>query len=88
MSGSSKLWALRMPGGPTRVVKASKEISLASAKKKYTESFSFKQAACLLKMDMDWPLQKPIDENELRANFSQFGEINTRTGKPRNLVEV
>jgi len=88
MAGSSKIWALRMPGGPTRVVRASREISLSVAKKKYADSFSYKTAACMLKPDLDWPLQKPLDQTELNTNFSQFMEINSRTGNPRNLVEV
>lgn len=88
MAGSSKIWALRMPGGPTRVVRASREITMEFAKKKYAESFSYKQAECMLKPDKEWPLQKSIDETEFSRDFSQFAEINSRTGNPRNLVEV
>tara|TARA_R110000868_G_scaffold253061_1_gene509779 strand:+ start:218 stop:499 length:282 start_codon:yes stop_codon:yes gene_type:complete len=88
MAGASKIWALRMPGGPTRVVQASREISLEVAKKKYAASFAFKQAECMLKPDKDWPLQKAIDETEFNRDFSQFAEINSRTGNYKNLVEV
>lgn len=88
MAGSSKIWALRMPGGPTRVVRSIRELSLERAKKEYAASFAHKQAECMLKPDKDWPLQKALDETELKKDYSQFMEINSRTGNPRNLVEV
>ena len=87
-SGDGKIWAIRMPGGPTRIVRSSKPISEERAKKAYTESFEFIQAACLLDEEAVWPLCKVIDETVLRKDYSQFLEINTRTGKPRGLVEV
>lgn len=88
MAGSGQMWALRMPGGPTRVVQSSKPISEGKAKEAYTKSFKFRSAECLNDKEAVWPLCKPIDETEFRKNYSQFAELNSRTHKPRGLVEV
>ena len=88
MAGEGKLWALRMPGGPTRVVRSAKPISEDRAKNAYTESFAFREAECLRDKEAVWPLCKVIDEVEFNKSYKQFQEINSRTGKPRGLVEV
>lgn len=88
MTGQAKIWALRMPGGPTRVVRSAKPISEDRAKEAYTKSFKFRQAECLLDKEAVWPLCKAIDETVLGKEYKQFQEVNSRTGKPRGLVEV
>jgi len=88
VAGTGQMWALRMPGGPTRVIKSAKPISEDRAKKAYAESFAFKSAECLNDKEAVWPLCKVIDETEFRKNYSQFGEYNTRTHQPRGVVEV
>ena len=88
MAGAGQMWALRMPGGPTRVVKSAKPISEDRAKKAYADSFSFKSAECLNDKEAVWPLCKVIDETEFRKSYSQFAELNSRTHLPRGVVEV
>jgi hypothetical protein len=88
MAGEGLIWALRMPGGPTRVVRSKKPISEDRAKQVYSKSFNFKSAQCLLDKEAIWPLCKSIDETEFAKSYSQFAELNSRTGRPRGLVEV
>lgn len=87
-AGKGKIWAMRMPGGPTRVIKCDMDISENDAKDVYTESFAFKSAECLNDLEAVWPLCKVIDEIEMNRDYSQFLQVSEQTGLPRGFVEV
>ena len=88
MAGSAKMWAIRMPGGPTKIVKSAKPLSEDAAKKVYEQSFAKKHAKCLVDKEIPWPLLKPIDEADLAKDFSQFTHGSEYTGKNPRIVEV
>lgn len=88
MAGKGKIWALRMPGGPTRVVKSDTDISEDDAKDVYKESFAFRRALCLDDAEAVWPLCKVIDEIEMQRDFGRFLQRSSKTGNLRGLVEV
>lgn len=85
---SSKIWAIRMPGGPSRIVKSEVMLTEQAAKDAYEQSFAKKHAKCLLDKEAVWPLCKPITEEEMNAKYSALLQPTLRTGHPKNLVEV
>lgn len=85
---SSKIWAMRMPGGPSRIVKSERELTEEQAKKAYEGSFAKKHAKCLLDKEAVWPLCKPITQEEMTAKYSALLQPSLRTGLAKNLVEV
>lgn len=85
---ASKIWAVRMPGGPTRIIKSDRRpLSEEDAKREYTGSFKFKSAECLNDPDQVWPLLEPIDETQLQS-YAHLLEPSKITGLPRALIEV
>lgn len=87
-AGISKIWALRMPGGMTKIIKSDSSLSEKDAKDLYTESFSYRSARCLLDKEALWPLCKAIDEAEMHRDFTLFLQESQVTGKYKHLVEV
>ena len=87
-SVASKIWALRMPGGPTKVVKSAKPISEGVAKDRYLASFRFRQSEVNSDPDLAWPLVRAIDEQQMNGEYGRFIEKSSVTGGPRALVEV
>ncbi len=87
-AGKGKIWAIRMPGGPTRIVRSKKDLSEQDAKNIYSNSFAYLTAECLGDLECVWPLCKVIDEIEMNRDYSQFLQVSERTGMPRGLVEV
>lgn len=87
-AGISKIWALRMPGGMTKIIKSDSSLSEKDAKDLYIESFSYRSARCLLDKEALWPLCKAIDEAEMHRDFSLFLQESQVTGKYKHLVEV
>lgn len=85
---SSKIWAIRMPGGPSRIVKSETLLTEQQAKDAYEKSFAKKHAKCLLDKEAAWPLCKPITEEEMTAKYSALLQPSLRTNQPKNLVEV
>ena len=85
---SSKIWVMRMPGGPSRIVKADTLLTEDAAKEAYAKSFAKKHAKCLLDKEAVWPLCKAITEQEMTAKYSSLLQPSLRTGLPKNLVEV
>lgn len=88
MSVPSKIWALRMPGGPTKIVRSSKPISESVAKDRYLSSFKFRSSEIHSDPDIVWPLVRAIDEQQMHSEYSAFVEKSSKTGAPRALVEV
>ncbi|GEM_PF-1751089 len=90
MAASGKMWAFRMPGGPTRVVKSQVDLSEPKAKEIYAGSFSHNAALCLRgpDKDKDWPLCKLIDDTEFQKDFSQLANVSDLTGLMRGVIEV
>jgi hypothetical protein len=82
---ASKIWALRMPGGPTKVIRSERLIDEDQAKKIYMGSFKF--VSTENKRDTIWPLIKPLDETSV-LEYAKFTELSNVTGRPRALVEV
>lgn len=87
VNGKSKLWAIRMPGGPTRVISSKTEIDEEYAKEIYMESFKYRSTEVKNDPDLVWPLIKPLDETSVRE-YAKFMEVSSVTGKYRGLVEV
>lgn len=88
MAASGKLWALRMPGGPTRIIRSAVELSEPKAKSIYAGTIGHKAALVLRDKEAIWPLQKVIDETEFSKDYSQFGLLSQLTGLPRGIIEV
>lgn len=82
---SSKIWALRMPGGPTKVIRSQKLISEDQAKKIYLKSFHYVRTETV--NETVWPLLKTLDESTVRE-YDSFTQLSKVTGRPRALVEV
>jgi hypothetical protein len=86
---SSRIWAVRMPGGPTKIVRSlNGELTEEDAKEHYRESFTYRSTEADNDPDATWPLLKPIDEAEMTSTYGHFLEESAITGKPRALVEV
>ena len=88
MAASGNLWALRMPGGPTRVIRSAVELSEMKAKAIYAGSIRHKAALVLRDKEAIWPLQKVIDDTEFSKDYSQFALLSNLTGLPRGVIEV
>jgi hypothetical protein len=87
-AGISKIWALRMPGGMTKIIKSDSPLSETDAKDLYKDSFKYRSARCLLDKEAIWPLCRPIDEAEMHRDFTLFLQESPVTGKHKYLVEV
>jgi hypothetical protein len=88
VAGKSKIWAMRMPGGMTKIIKSNSEITESDAKDIYKDSFKYKSARCLNDLEAVWPLCKPIDESEMHKDFAQFVIESPVSGTHRHLVEI
>jgi len=88
MAGQSKIWALRMPGGMTKIIRSDIMLTESDAKDVYKDSFAYKSARCLNDVEAVWPLCKPIDESEMYKSYAQFTIESPVTGKQKYLVEV
>jgi hypothetical protein len=85
---SSKIWAIRMPGGPTKILRSTTRlIREDDAKKIYKDSFRHKSTEVDSDPDTVWPLLEPLTETEL-TKYQTFIENSEITGKPRALIEV
>lgn len=87
-AGVSKIWALRMPGGMTKIIKSDTTITEMEAKETYKISFKYKSARCLNDVEAVWPLCKAIDESEMYRDYSQFLLESPVSGTHRHLVEI
>lgn len=89
MSASGTLWALRMPGGPTKIVRSAKPITEAKARKAYRESLP-KSIVSVADRDksVEWPLCEMIDENELQNKYKNFLHPHSMTGRSQWVVEL
>lgn len=87
-AGKSKIWALRMPGGMSKIVRSKKELTESDAKKAYAKSFAYKTAKCLIDKELKWPLCRAMDDAELSRDYPNFLHASEVTGVNRRLVEV
>ena len=87
-AGKSKIWALRMPGGMTKVVRSKKELTEQAAKAIYTKSFAYKTAKSLVDKELAWPLCRAMDDAELNRDYPGFLHASEVTGVNKRLVEV
>lgn len=83
-----RLWAVRMKGGPTKIVRSKKDISESTVKQVYRDSFKHRSTDVDQDPDSGWPLLEPIDETELNTKYAWCLEKSTVTGAPRALVEI
>lgn len=83
------IWAVRMPGGRTKIIKSNVMLDEREVKEIYANQNGHKAAKCLVTdRDAAWPLCKVIDEVEMHRSYSQFLQTSERTGNPRGLIEV
>jgi hypothetical protein len=89
MSANGTLWAVRMPGGPTKIVRSAKPISEARAKKAYRESLP-KSVASVADRDksIEWPLCELIDDQTLQNKYQNFLSPHSVTGRSQWVVEL
>ena len=86
--GMSKLWLIRMPGGPLKAVKSAKQpLSAQMAKAVYRKSFEFISTEADIDPELVWPELRPIDQMTLEQRYPFLLEISEVTKKPRGLVE-
>ena len=88
MAGTSKLWAIRCPGGPTKIVKSDRLISESTARDAYLESFNYKTCKAEVDREIPWPLLKPVDEAEAAKDFANLYIESQVTGKTPRIVEM
>jgi len=88
MAGESKMWAIRCPGGPSKIVKSDKAISESTAKDAYLGSFAKKRTKALEDLETPWPLCKPVDETEIAKDYANLELESQVTGKTPRIVEV
>ena len=84
-NSASKIWVLRMPGGPTKVVKSKKEITEDQAKAAYLQSVKFVRTETV--RSTVWPLVKTLDDESVKE-YELFTQPSNVSGKPRAMVEV
>ena len=88
LSSKSKIWLIRMPGGPLKVVKSVKQsLTVEQAKAVYRKSVNCLASECDVNRELEWPELKPIDEVTLVQRYPFLIEISEVTKKPRALVE-
>lgn len=86
--GQSRLWLVRMPGGPLRAVKSVKQnLSSEQAKAAYKKSITFISTEADIDPELKWPELRPIDQMTLEQRYPFLLEISDVTKKPRGLVE-
>ena len=85
---SSTMWAVRCPGGPTKVVKSKKPISENAVKELYLESFAKIRTEVDKDKELKWPILKPIDETEFQKDFAQVCAPSPNSGREWRIVEV
>lgn len=82
-----EIWAVRCPGGPTKILKSSSPLTEEKVKKLYLKSFSHRQRDDS-DPDAPWPLLQRITENDIRQSYQWCIEESALTGCPRALIEV
>jgi hypothetical protein len=89
MAGKSWIWAIRMPGGPTKIVMSDVGITEAKAKAEYRASLP-KTVASTSDRDksIEWPLVEAIDEQTLTNKYSNFLHPHSSTGRSQFVVDL
>lgn len=82
-----EIWAVRCPGGPTKIVKSSTVLTEKKVQDLYLKSFRHRQRDDS-DPDTPWPLLQRITENDIRQNYQWCVEESAVTGRPRALIEV
>ena len=82
-----EIWAVRCPGGPTKIVKSAALLTEKKVQDLYLKSFSHRQRDDS-DPDTPWPLLQRITENDIRQNYQWCVEESAVTGLPRALIEV
>ena len=85
---SSTMWAVRCPGGPTKIVKSERPISENAVKQTYLESFSKIRTEAEKDKELKWPVLKPIDEAEFQKDWAQICAPSPNSGRQWRIVEV
>lgn len=81
-------WVVRMPGGPTRIVRVDAGTSESLVRDVYRQSVRCRRAASDSDVDAVWPLCQTVSEDEIRKNYQWLLDTSTVTGAARGLVEV
>jgi hypothetical protein len=88
LNNKSKIWLVRMPGGPLKAVKSVKQpLTAEQVKVVYRRSVNCLASECDVDRELVWPELKPIDEMTLSQRYPFLIEISEVTKKPRALVE-
>ena len=89
MSGKSTLWAIRMPGGPTKIVMSDVAIGEAKARLEYRASLP-KTVTSTADRDrsVEWPLVEAIDEQTLTNKYANFLHPHSSTGRSQFVVDL
>lgn len=83
-----RIWAVRMPGGPTKIVMAKEPLTESQVKKVYRSNTTCRAAAIDQDPDLKWPLLEAITRQTLQKDFSWCLQDHPQTGKSLYLIEV
>lgn len=83
----SKLWVIRGPGMPSKIVRSDKPLTEAKVKEFYLASFKFRTSELVRDPDYPYPLCKPVDDAEIQKNYSWMMRESLRKNH-RALIEI
>jgi hypothetical protein len=87
-SVDGKIWAVRMPGGQTKVVRSTKPLTAIEVKKIYRKNVKVTSTLVDKNPDMKWPLLEAISEQTLQEKYSWCLQQHSVTGTYLSLIEV
>jgi len=84
-----KIWAVRVTGGPTKIVIADNPLTWSQVEKLYLKSFGYQSIKALDSGDDDaWPIKEVLTEEELQRKYSALLVEHPTLGYPLALIRV
>lgn len=84
-----KIWAVRVMGGPTKIVIADSPLTWNQVEKLYLNSFGYQSIKALDSGDDDaWPIKEVLTEEELQRKYAALLVEHPTLGYPLALIRV
>lgn len=84
-----KIWAVRVMGGPTKIVVADSPLTWQKVERLYLKSFAYQSIKALDSGDDDaWPIKEVLSEEELQKKYSDLLVEHPTLGYPLALIRV
>jgi hypothetical protein len=87
-SVDGKIWAVRMTGGQTKIVKSNKPLTAVEVKRIYRKNVKVTSTLVDKDPDMPWPLLQAISEQTMQEKYSWCLQQHSMTGTFLSLIEV